>query len=103
MQAEKNRTRVQELAAFVANSTYEDLSPRIRDQLKVRILDSFACAFGALNSAVIHAIRSQLEDFGGNSHCSLIGGGRSAPDRAAFFNGALVRYLDFNDSYLAKV
>ena len=102
MQAEKNRTRVQELAAFVANSTYEDLSPRIRDQLKVRILDSFACAFGALNSAVIHAIRSQLEDFGGNSHCSLIGGGRSAPDRAAFFNGALVRYLDFNDSYLAK-
>ena len=73
MQAEKNRTRVQELAAFVANSTYEDLSPRIRDQLKVRILDSFACAFGALNSAVIHAIRFQLEDFGGNSHCSLIG------------------------------
>jgi 2-methylcitrate dehydratase len=32
----------------------------------------------------------------------LIGGGRSAPDRAAFFNSALVRYLDFNDSYLAK-
>jgi 2-methylcitrate dehydratase len=32
----------------------------------------------------------------------LIAGGRSAPDRAAFFNTALVRYLDFNDSYLAK-
>jgi 2-methylcitrate dehydratase len=32
----------------------------------------------------------------------LIGGGRSAPDRAAFFNSALVRYLDFNDSYLAR-
>jgi 2-methylcitrate dehydratase len=31
----------------------------------------------------------------------LIGGGRSAPDRAALANGALVRYLDFNDSYLA--
>jgi hypothetical protein len=26
----------------------------------------------------------------------LIGGGRTAPDRAAFYNGALVRYLDFN-------
>src|SRR4029079_12295418 len=24
-----------------------------------------------------------------------------APDRAAFYNGALVRYLDFNDAYLA--
>lgn len=31
----------------------------------------------------------------------LIGGWRSAPDRAALLNGALVRYLDFNDSYLA--
>ncbi|MEO8966081.1 MAG: MmgE/PrpD family protein, partial [Solirubrobacteraceae bacterium] len=32
---------------------------------------------------------------------TLIGGGQSAPDRAALYNGALVRYLDFNDSYLA--
>ncbi len=32
----------------------------------------------------------------------MIGGGSTAPDRAAFYNGALVRYLDFNDSYLAK-
>lgn len=28
--------------------------------------------------------------------------GRTAPDRAAFYNSALVRYLDFNDSYLAR-
>jgi 2-methylcitrate dehydratase len=34
--------------------------------------------------------------------CSLIGGGLTAPDRTAFYNNALVRYLDFNDSYLAK-
>jgi 2-methylcitrate dehydratase len=33
--------------------------------------------------------------------CTLVGGGRTAPDRAAFLNGALIRYLDFNDSYLA--
>ena len=32
----------------------------------------------------------------------MIGGwARRAPDRAALYNGALVRYLDFNDSYLA--
>jgi len=35
-------------------------------------------------------------------HCTLIGGGRTAPDRAAFYNTALVRYLDFNDSFLAS-
>jgi len=32
----------------------------------------------------------------------LIGGGRTAPDRAAFYNAALARYLDFNDSFLAS-
>src|SRR5574341_1174583 len=47
-------------------------------------------------------IREDVEELGGNPLCAMIGGGRSAPDRAAFYNGALVRYLDFNDSYLAK-
>ena len=36
-----------------------------------------------------------------DGRCTLISGGRSAPDRAALYTGALVRYLDFNDSYLA--
>jgi 2-methylcitrate dehydratase len=47
-------------------------------------------------------LHAQLEDFGGKPHCTLIGGGKTAPDLAAFYNGALVRYLDFNDAYLAK-
>ena len=46
-------------------------------------------------------VREQVEEFGGAPLATLIGGGRSAPDRAALYNGALVRYLDFNDSYLA--
>ncbi len=44
---------------------------------------------------------SRCEEFGGAPLCTLIGGGKSAPDRAALYNGALVRYLDFNDSFLA--
>src|SRR5258708_2050719 len=102
MQSEKHATRAEELAAFVVNSSYEDLSPANCDQLKVRIVDALACAFGALNTETVRPIRQQVEDFGGNGLCTLIGGGRTAPDRAAFFNGALVRYLDFNNSYLAK-
>lgn len=102
MHQKTSLTQVENLAAFVASSKYEDLSPAVRDQLKIRILDALACAFGVLDAEVVHPIRSQIEDFGGNQLCSLIGGGRTAPDRAAFFNGALVRYLDFNDSYLAK-
>ena len=86
----------------MVNSSYENLSPAICEHLKIRIADAIACAFGAMGAETLGPIRSQLEDFGGNARCSLIGGGQTAPDRAAFFNGALIRYLDFNDSYLAK-
>ncbi len=93
---------VDQLAAFVVAAKYEHLSEEARNQAKIRILDALGCAIGALDGGPIQAIREQIEDFGGNSQCTLIGGGRTAPDRAAFYNSALVRYLDFNDGYLAK-
>jgi len=95
-------TRAGRLAAFVARASFDDISAAARSQLKVRILDSLGCAIGALEGEPIKALRAQIEDFGGNAHSALIGGGRTSPDQAAFYNSALVRYLDFNDSYLAK-
>ena len=95
-------TKSEELAAFVIRASYEEMSEEARRQLKIRILDSLGCAIGALKGEPIRYIREHLKDFGGNGRCTLIGGGYTAPDRAAFHNSALVRYLDFNDSYLAK-
>ncbi len=95
-------TQVQELARFVTGTSFGDLTEPARQQLKIRILDGLGCALGALDAEPIRLIRAHLEDFGGAPRSSLVGGGRTAPDRAAFYNSALVRYLDFNDSYLAK-
>jgi 2-methylcitrate dehydratase len=94
-------TVVEDLARFVATRSWSDLSARARDELKIRVLDSLGCAFGALEAPPVAALRAELQEFGGNPLCALIGGGRTAPDRAALYNGALVRYLDFNDSYFA--
>ncbi|MBI2247687.1 MAG: MmgE/PrpD family protein [Armatimonadetes bacterium] len=94
-------TMVEELATFVVRASYDDLSEPAREQLKIRMLDAMGCAIGALEGEPARLVREQVEEFGGNSRCTLIGGGRTAPDRAALYNGALVRYLDFNDSYLA--
>ena len=94
-------TVVEDLARFVATSSWSDLSASARDALKVRILDALGCALGALDAPPVEAIRGELHEFGGRPLCTLIGGGRTAPDRAALYNGALVRYLDFNDSYFA--
>ena len=93
---------VHELAAFVVAAEYNQLSENARLQARVRVLDALGCAIGALDAPVIQAIAAQNQDFGGNPRCTLIGGGQTAPDRAAFYNSALVRFLDFNDSYLAK-
>ena len=95
-------THVEQLASFVVNSSYDDMSDSARHGLKIRVLDSLGCAIGALDQGPTRIIRKQIKDFGGSELCALIGGGHTAPDRAALYNGSLVRYLDFNDSYLAK-
>lgn len=95
-------TRVQELARFVTSTNYEQISQEAEEALKIRILDSLGCAIGALSGGPMRMLREHVQDFGGNPISGLIAGGRSAPDRAALYNAGLVRYLDFNDSYLAE-
>lgn len=95
-------TEVQKLANFTSSRKFEDLSKEALRELKIRLLDSLGCAIGALEGAPVRRIKDQIEDFGGNPISTLIGGTKTAPDRASFYNSALVRYLDYNDSYLAK-
>ncbi|MBS0381729.1 MAG: MmgE/PrpD family protein [Proteobacteria bacterium] len=94
-------TEVQKLAAFVHAACFEQISAAAVEQLKIRILDTLGVAIAALDAKPTLAIRRLTESLGGNGASTLIGGGRSAPDRAAFHNTALSRYLDFMDSYLA--
>lgn len=95
-------TLVEQMARFGAGTSYHDLSATARDQLKIRVLDSLGCAIGAVNGPPTRLVRAQVTEFDASGPCGLIGGGSASPDRAAFYNSALVRYLDFNDSYLAK-
>ncbi|MDR7421155.1 MAG: MmgE/PrpD family protein [Armatimonadota bacterium] len=94
-------TAVQRLASFVTRARFDDLSDDARTQIKIRVLDALGCAIGALGGEPVRMVRAHVDEFGGTGRCTLVGGGRTAPDRAALYNGALVRYLDFNDSYLA--
>lgn len=95
------RTQVDQLAQFACGARFEDISEPSCEQLKLRVLDSLGCALGALDGEPVRMVGEQVRDFGGAQLATLIGAGKSAPDRAALYNGALVRYLDFNDSYLA--
>ncbi len=95
-------TEVTRLAEFVARARFDDLSSNAVEQLKIRVLDTIGVAIGALDAEPTLAVRGLVEDLGGTPTATLIGGGKTAPDRAAFYNSALSRYLDFMDSYLAK-
>ncbi len=94
-------TEVQRLAQFVHDARFGDISEQAVEQLKIRILDTLGVAIGALDAEPLVAIRKLTESLGGHGDATLIGGGRTAIDRAAFYNIALSRYLDFMDSYLA--
>ncbi len=98
MTHDTRRFVVEEIAAFaIRQHSFEGAS---RERLKLSVLDTLGCAIGALGAKPIQAVRRVMEDFGGAPTCTVIGGARSAPDRAAMMNGCLVRYLDFMDNYL---
>jgi 2-methylcitrate dehydratase len=95
-------SQVEQMANFATGAQFEDLGPDTRQQLKIHILDALGCGLGALDCELITMIRRYINDLGNSGHCTLIGGGSTDIDRAALYNSALIRYLDFNDSYLAK-
>ncbi len=92
---------VEHLGAFVRRAAFGDLSEAAIGQLKIRVLDTIGVAIGALDEMPIRAVRGLTDELGGRPLATLIGGGKTGPDRAAFHNGALSRYLDFMDSYIA--
>lgn len=94
-------TVVEQMADFIVRTEVSSLTPSALLQLKIRILDAIACAYGAMDGDPPRRVRQFVTDVSSGGLCTLIGGGRTAPDRAALYNGALIRYLDFNDSYLA--
>ena len=95
-------TYVEQIAELATRASFDQLGARTRDELKIRVLDSLGCAIGALDAIPPEMVRAYVEEQDGDGKCTLISGGRARPDSAALYNAALVRYLDFNDSYLAK-
>jgi 2-methylcitrate dehydratase len=89
------------IAAFAEGARAASLDPDVRRMLKRNILDSLGCAIAALPGRPFAALRDQFAEYRSGGSCTLIGGGTAAPDQAAFYNAALVRYVDLLDSYMS--
>lgn len=92
--------QIDQLARFVVEADVDDLPATSLPLLKRNVLDSIACAVGALDGEMIPAIRAQADEFTSGRSVTIIGGGRTSVDQAAFVNSVLVRYPDLLDTYL---
>jgi len=87
------------LAELVHSIRYLDLPPEVVQAAKRVILDTLACAAGALRSEPAVIVRNVAHQLGGHPQATLIGGGKTSCALATLVNGTLMRYLDNNDYY----
>lgn len=91
------------LAEYAQSLRSGDLLPAVVHEVKRRVLDSLGCAMSAFQAPPCRIARRLAQSVKVADGATVWGTThRTLPDLATFANGALVRYLDFNDTYLAK-
>lgn len=96
-------TIAQTLAERASQLRFEDLGQPVVHEVKRRVLDSIGTALGAWQSRPARVTREVARSVSVAGGASILGSThRTTPDLATFTNGALVRYLDFNDTYLSR-
>jgi 2-methylcitrate dehydratase len=90
------------IAAYAANLTFDRLDAKTVHEVRRRLIDSFACALGAWDAHAPNVARAICRRVSSEPAATFLGGSRpTLPALAAFCNGILFRYLDFNDTYLS--
>jgi 2-methylcitrate dehydratase len=91
------------LAEYVLSTNYQKLDNRTVNEMKVRIIDALGCAVGACRERPVAIARRAAGSIRQGGSSTLIGTeSKTSPDLATFVNGLMVRYFDFNDTYLSK-
>jgi 2-methylcitrate dehydratase len=91
------------LAGYVTSTTFDDLTEKTIHSTKRVMLDAFGCAIGAMGAAPVKISMESIQDTNGPYTATILGTKRKTdPSLAAFINGAMSRYLDYNDTYDSK-
>ena len=97
-------TLVQQLAAFVAAASYDELPADVAASAPERVLDIVGLCLGALDLDTSQAALDWVADAGGRTEATVIGARTRAPAaQAAFANGVLAHSLDYDDTHLPSV
>jgi len=98
-----SRTLAARMAEYSVGLRIEDLPVAVVHEVKRRLLDSIGCALGAWDAEPSVVGRKIAKTLSADRGATLIGTRHKSPsDWAAFVNGCMVRYLDYNDTYLSR-
>jgi 2-methylcitrate dehydratase len=89
------------LAEYAVSLRFEDLPAAVVHEAKRRFIDSFATAVGAMDADAYAIARRCAGRVQSTPGATLLDGGTSSIEWATFVNGLLIRYLDYNDTYLS--
>jgi 2-methylcitrate dehydratase len=94
---------IEQLAEYAVGLRYKDLSPEAVHQCKRRLIDTLGCLAGGFDAGPSAIARALARRVRGDPSARILGTQeRSTPELAAFANGVMMRYLDFNDVTFGK-
>ena len=88
-------------ADYAVRLRFDDLPAAVVHEARRRFIDSIATAVGAMPAEAHAVARRCALRVQSQPGAGLFGGGRSSVEWATFVNGLLIRYLDYNDTYLS--
>src|SRR5262245_9372459 len=90
------------LARYADQLRYGDLDAATIERVKAHLIDTLGCAIAAFDERPVRICREVALAPGGGPATVIGTNRRTAPDLAAFANGAALRYYDLNDFYVAR-
>src|SRR5688500_2073355 len=88
------------LAEYAARLSFDDLPADVVHQAKRLTVDCMGCGLGGFDSTPGRIARDLASSVTGKDVATVLGTkSTSTVDLAAFANGTMVRFLDFNDAY----
>lgn len=96
-------TKAQRLVDYALGLTFDSLPGQTVREAKRRLIDAFACMLGAYNERPATIARASAPEVKNGLKATILGSPMlTTPVAAAFANGVMIRFLDYNDTYLSK-
>src|SRR3990172_1976597 len=96
-------SKAERLVDYALGLKYGSIPGQTAREAKRRLIDAFACMLGAFQSAPARIAREAAPAVNSGLRSTILGSSQTTTrEAAAFANGVLIRFIDYNDTYLSK-